>query len=407
METRPNDSGMSQENDDMKASINAITKASLRELASVEAPWCATLLMPAHRAAPENRQDPIRLKNLLQRTEELLVERGVRSADARDLLAPVAALVHDTMFWSQQQGGLGFYFWPHGFREFRVPVELPEKVLVTETPWLLPLLPLANDDARFFVLAISGESVRLLEASRYGAADRDLPGAPQGMEDLARFIEEEKQLQFHTGAAPADNAGNRAAVFHGHGGDAEREKRNIRLREYCQAIDESLMRVLAEESAPLVLAADEPLMGIFRDVCSYRHLLEDGLPINPDELRPAQLQQEAWQKVEPTVKSSQRRTVDVYREAVAHDKGTDRLEDVLRAGSQGRIASLMVDGDAEQWGKFEEGAAGVELHQERKPDDQELVNLAAAMALKQSADVFAWPSDDLPTCEPVAAVLRY
>ncbi len=391
----------------MTVSINAITRASLRELAAIEAPWCATLLMPTHRAAPENRQDPIRLKNLLQRAEELLVEQGVRSADARDTLAPAAALVHDTMFWSQQQGGLGFYFWPHGFREFRVPIELPEKVLVTEIPWVLPLLPLATDDARFFVLAISGESVRLLEASRYGASDRDLPGAPQGMEDLARFIEEEKQLQFHTGAGPADNAGNRAAVFHGHGGDAEREKRKTRLREYCQAIDEALARVLAEESVPLVPAADEPLMGIFREVCSYRNLVKDGLPVNPDGLRPAQLQQDAWQRIEPEVKASQRRAVDAYGEAAARGQGTDRLEDVLWAGSQGRIAALMVDRDAERWGRFEEGAPSVELHGERKPDDQELVNLAAAMALKQSADVFAWPSDELPTCEPVAAVLRY
>ncbi len=67
----------------------------------------------------------------------------------------------------------------------------------------------------------------------------------------------------------------------------------------------------------------------------------------------------------------------------------------------------MIDRDAEQWGRFEEGTTSVELHGERKPDDQGLVNLAAAMALQQSADVFAWPSDELPTCEPVAAVLRF
>ncbi len=391
----------------MTVTTNAVTKALLCELAAVEESWCASVFMPAHRAAPENRQDPIRLKNLLRRTEESLVERGLRSADARDILAPAAAQVHDAMFWTQQQGGLCFYFWPQGFRKFRVPAELKEKVVVDKRPWLLPLLPLATDDARFFVLAISGESVRLLEASRYATAERELPGAPQGMADLARFIDEEKQLQFHTRAAPADNAGNRAAVFHGHGGETERENRNVRLREYCQLIGKPLASVLAEETVPLVLAADGPLMAIFRDVCPYRHLFKEGISGNPDELRPAQLQQEAWQRIEPTVQASQRRAIDAYREAVSHGKGTDRLEDVLSAGSQGRIAALMVDRDAEQWGRFEEGAASVELHGEPKPGDQELVNLAAAMALQQSADVFAWPSDDLPTCEPVAAVLRY
>lgn len=391
----------------MTVTNSPVTRASLRALATVEGPWCASLLIPTHRTAPENRQDPIRLKNLLRLTEERLVERGLRSADVREMLAPAAAHVHDALFWSQQQGGLAFYFWPQGFREFRVPIGLKERVVVNERPWLLPLLPLATDDARFFILALSGESVRLLEASRYAVADRKLPGAPQGMQDLARFIDEEKQLQFHTRAAPTDKAGKRAAVFHGHGGDAEREKRRVRLREYCQLINEPLTRVLAEETASLVVAAAEPLMGVFREVCSYRYLFKEGLPVNPDDLRPAQLQQEAWQRVEPEVKASQRRAADEFREAAAHGKATDRLEDVLRAGSQGRIAALMVDRDAEQWGRFEEDFKNVELHGEPKPGDHELVNLAAAAALQQGADVFAWPSAELPTCEPVAAVLRY
>ena len=384
-----------------------VTKAVLRELTTVDEPWCVSLLMPTHRAQPENRQDPIRLKNLLRRAEEMLVEQGVRSADARDVLAPAASLVSDSLFWSRQDWGLALYFWPQGFQQLHIPAELQERVVVDDRAWIVPLLPLVTDDARFFVLALSGETVRLLEASRYTASERPLPEAPRDFEDLARFIEEEKQLQFHTRAAPAGEAGDRAAVFHGHGGGAEKSVRKTRLREYCQWIDKALARALAGESGPLVLAADEPLMAIFREVGSYRHLFAEGVPGNPDHVRPDQLRDRAWKLVEGRLKQSHRRAVEAYRQAAAHGGGTERLEDVLWAGSQGRIATLLVDRTAERWGRFDGQVGTVELHAQPKPGDHELVNQAAAMALGQSAEVFAWPPDEMPTREPVAAVLRY
>ncbi len=384
-----------------------VTKALLRELAAMDEPWCASLLMPTHRAEPENRQDPIRLKNLIRRAEEMLVEQGVRSADARDVFAPASSLVNDPLFWSRQEDGLALYFWPQGFQQLHIPAELQERVVVDDRAWTVPLLPLVTDDARFFILALSGETVRLFEASRYAASERPLPEAPHDFEDLARFIEEEKQLQFHTRAAPAGDAGDRAAVFHGHGGGVEKSVRKTRLQEYCQWIDRAVARALAAETAPLVLAADRPLMATFREVCSYRYLFEEGVPGNPDHVRPDQLRDRAWKLVESRLKQSHRRAVDAYRQAAAHGRGTHRLEDVLWAGSQGRIAALLVDRTAERWGRFDGQVGTVELHTQPKPGDHELVNQAVAMALHQDAEVFAWPPDEMPTREPAAAVLRY
>ncbi len=135
--------------------------------------------------------------------------------------------------------------------------------------------------------------------------------------------------------------------------------------------------------------------------------VEENIAGNPDDARPEQLSRRAWDLIEPKLKQSQRRTIDAYHQAVAQGNGADRLEDVLWAGSQGRIAALMVARDTEQWGRFDPNVGNAELHGQPKPGDHELVNLAATMALQQSADVFAWPSSEMPTCEPVAAVLRY
>lgn len=48
-----------------------------------------SLFLQTHRAGPEIQQDPIRLKNLLKQAESQLTVEGLRSAEARELLAPV------------------------------------------------------------------------------------------------------------------------------------------------------------------------------------------------------------------------------------------------------------------------------------------------------------------------------
>ena len=230
-----------------------ITRTFLHDLTAIEAPWWVSVLLPTHRTRPENRQDPIRLKNLVSKAESLLVERGVRGAEARRIVQPMMSLVDETLFWSRQEKGLAFYVWPEGLHELRIDSDVAEKVVVNDVPWILPLLPLASEDARFYILAFSAGSVRLFEAARHTIAARDLPGAPRDLEDMLRVFDEEQQLQFHTRAAPAGNRGERAAMFHGQGGGAPQDDRKVRLQEYCQQIDRALQHVLAEEHAPLVL----------------------------------------------------------------------------------------------------------------------------------------------------------
>jgi len=51
--------------------------------------------MPTHRAGTETRQDPIRLKNLLSRAREQLVDGGLRSTEADGILEPARLLLED------------------------------------------------------------------------------------------------------------------------------------------------------------------------------------------------------------------------------------------------------------------------------------------------------------------------
>ena len=70
---------------------------------------CVSIFIPTHFKGPETQQDPIRLKNLLREAEQRLVELEIRPVEARELLAPAAALLDDADFWQHQSNGLALF----------------------------------------------------------------------------------------------------------------------------------------------------------------------------------------------------------------------------------------------------------------------------------------------------------
>ena len=60
-----------------------VTREALTELVETSLVPAVSILMPAHRAGPEIRQDPIRLKNLVRDAETELAARGFALATSR------------------------------------------------------------------------------------------------------------------------------------------------------------------------------------------------------------------------------------------------------------------------------------------------------------------------------------
>ena len=123
--------------------------------------WCVSLFMPTHRGGEGTREDPIRFQNLLRLAEERLVEKGMRTVDARSLLGPARSLEGYSPFWRHLNDGLAMYLAQGVFRYYALPIPLAEQLVVAEHFYIKPLLPLLSGDGRFYVLALSQNQVRL------------------------------------------------------------------------------------------------------------------------------------------------------------------------------------------------------------------------------------------------------
>jgi hypothetical protein len=76
------------------------TDQLLAELSCAQPAPCLSLYQPTHRRHPENRQDPIRFRNLVKELEASLRQR-YPAVEARLLLEPFEAVARSDDFWNQ------------------------------------------------------------------------------------------------------------------------------------------------------------------------------------------------------------------------------------------------------------------------------------------------------------------
>ena len=363
---------------------------------------CVSIYMPTHRAGEQIRQDPIRLKNLVREAQERLVDMGLPSIEIQALLDPINKLFKRAFFWRHQSDGLALFSAAGLFRCYRVPLSFEELVVVTHRFHIKPLLALLASDGRFYVLALSQNSVRMLECTRHTATEVILKNMPKSLADILRS-DYERNLQLHT-ASPV-RKGERSAIFHGHGHSIDDIKMNL-LKFFCR-IDSGLNELLRNEQVPLILAGVDYLLPIYAKANTYKHLMSDGIKGNPEELSNDELRDRAWAIAEPHFIKTRTQAAARYQELSGTDKVTNNLIEIVPASYHGRIDLLFVAVGIQAWGAFDLENSRASLHQEMQPGDQDLLDFSAIYTLLNSGAVFAVAPEAVPDSATIAAVFRY
>jgi len=142
--------------------IDTLSYDELRSLIKQPIGICISLFLPIERAEPPRQQNAVRLENLLRQAEAMLLARGLSLVAAQDLLAPAWQLSEDRSFWAHQSAGLAIFLAPELFRVYRLPRAFEELVVADERLHIAPLLPMLQDDGRYYLLALGLDGVQLL-----------------------------------------------------------------------------------------------------------------------------------------------------------------------------------------------------------------------------------------------------
>lgn len=382
--------------------MNIPTKDDLTALSEPRSGYTVSVYMPTHQAGKDTRENPIRFKNRLQEAEAQLAGHGVRQDDI-DALLHAAHELEDYRFWQNQRAGLALFLQGGELRHYRLPYAPDELTVVSKRAHLKPLLPLLTNDGRFFILVMSLNSARLLEATRYGVSELPLDDMPTSLAEALKYDDFEPHTEHYTVTAP--NRGGEA-IFQGQGAGEDERKTNI-LR-YFKAFDNGLRELLAPQGdrIPVVFMGDKGLFSIYREANHYNGLLAESAPGNPEHLRDEELHARAWELVEPHFRERLERDQEAFAEAAGTSRVGTSLDEVLWAALDARVATLFVALGQREWGTFDASARRLERRDE-SPDTYDLYDAAAAYTLLAGGTVYAVEPGEIPGDGPLAAIYRF
>jgi hypothetical protein len=190
---------------------------------------CVSIYMPTVKAGAETQQNPIRFKNLIREAEAQLQDQEIKRTDAVDFLKPAHQLdQHD--FWQHQDEGLAIFIAENLLRYYQVPLSFEEVVVVSDRFYLKPLLPLLSGDGQFYVLALSQNDIRLIEATRHSVREVELENVPKNLDEALQYDRPDEEIQYRisTSKGGTNNSFQQAGSFHGVGSpDVDRVQEDI------------------------------------------------------------------------------------------------------------------------------------------------------------------------------------
>ncbi len=388
--------------------MNIPSESEFRHLLESDSSPCISIVLTTHRAGVEKQTDVLKLRHAMRDVEHRFHASGLRSAEVESLLQPIHVLLEDEQFWLHAGDGLALYRSAHVFRSYRLPAQVRDHVVISDHFYLKPLLPFLVGNGRYYILAFSQNDIRLLEGTRYSIEDVALPAAvPVSLAQALKYDETENEVRYHSSASGAQvgKGGRHAVIFHGQGVGIDDSK--DRLLRYFQQIDRGLRDLLHDATAPLLLAGVAYLLPIYREANTYPHLLEEGIAGNPDKLQAETLHEQAWAIIEPYVLQPQHEAAARYKDAAGTELASNTLREVLPAACNGRVESLFVALDQEQWGSFDVAMNTLSLHAEAGAGSEDLLDEAARQTLLHGGAVYGVERAAVPGEALVAAVFRY
>ena len=304
--------------------IDIPTLAEFKALAAIKGDTCVSLYVPTEPFRERQRQNRIALKDLAAQALQQLKEAGIDKRRITPLKVQFRRLAGTDAdddkirklqnnkpdpideFWKFQGHSLAVLATPQMMRTFRLPYRPKPLAEVSNRFHLTPLIRAMTSPQDIFVLALAEKGVRLLHVFVNLPPTRiHAPDLPHDAEEVARRASiRERNQKGHL-------QGSEAAKF--------------LLYKFARRVDQVLQSVLAERSAPLILAADEPLSSIYRSVNTYPGLIDETIAGNPNLMSDAQLEDVALPILDRLYERELKSTLARFDELKPRRATTDRL----------------------------------------------------------------------------------
>lgn len=370
-------------------------------LAEREAP-CLSLYQPTHRQHPDNTQDSLRFRNLVNQLAASLREQ-YPTRDISALLQPFEALADDRDFWNHTGDGLAVLGAPDFFRVYRLQRPVAELAVVADSFHTKPLMRIVQSAERYQILGLSRNAFRVFEGNR-DAMDELPPinGVPQTADEWVG-----KDSGDREGAHRAYGPQGGGAVTR-HGTDVKQDADDRDTEQFFRAVDAAVLRHCSQPSGhPLILAALPQHHALFRSVSTNPSLMDEAIDIHPEAMSLDALRERAWQVVQPHYLQRLAGLVESFNTAAANGRGSDGLRAIAEAAVAGRVETLLIEAERLFPGRIDATSGAITTANLAHPDVGDVIDDLGEIVLRKRGKVIIVPAGRMPTNTGVAAIYRF
>jgi hypothetical protein len=343
-----------------------------------------TITLPTHRTSPENRQDPIRVKNLVeQATKRLLEEFSKREiAPLLDRLEQMA----EGIDYRYTLNGLALFANRDFSRAVQLPFTLRENVSVGETFLTRNLVFAMNRTPRYWTLVLSEKPTRLFEGTRDNLIEVQEGGFPI----------------LHEGPGGEQS-------LPGGFGIEKTTYRDEYHRKFFRQIDTALKPFLADDPLPLVVVGVDRFLAFFNEVTDHKGSILATLQGSHDKTSSSELAKLVWPLVKVALAEQRQKVFSELDKAVGENIVASTISEVWRLASDGRGSLLLVEEDFHFPARVDE--TGRHLTPADDPAapgviDDAVDDIIETVLSKQGRVVFV-ENGQLETHQRIALILRY
>lgn len=364
------------------------TKADIERIAAFRGPGSVSIYLPTGTTPQEADRARIELKNHLSHAVRALEALGLPRERVLSVQAEGESILENRDFWRYQSRSLAIFLDGGVAETFRLPNRLTSACEVADRFYIKPLLRAVTFPQSAFILALAQNSVRVIRVDPEASPELvAVEGMPR---DVASVVGK-------------TSISGRAAEGRIQGSEGQK----VRMLEYVQAIERALHPLLANSTDPLILAAAEPLAGIFRGATEYPGLVEETMAGNPEEKTEADLAAGARIVLDKLYEARIAKLKDDFESRIAARTASADLSDIARAATFGAVETLVFDIDHRVPGSIDDESGAISYAEADDAGYYGVVDEIIRRSLASKATVYAVRADDVPGGGAVAAAVRF
>ncbi|MFO7633203.1 MAG: hypothetical protein R6W76_11715 [Caldilinea sp.] len=343
-----------------------------------------TITLPTHRTSPDNKQDPIRVRNLVAQAQEQLLQE-FNKRELGPLLERLDRLSSEVDYRFALDG-LVMYVNKGFDAKFYLPFAVPERVIVAETFLTRDLVFAMNRMRRYWILALSEQPTRLFE----------------GFHDTLVEVTDGGFPMVHEGPGGAQ------ALPGGYGKKVSAH-RDERHRQFFRSVDAALKPFLGADPLPLGVVGVDRYLAFWDEVTTHGEFIRDSRLGNYDHMTPHELGEVIWPLVQQALAEREQRQLDELAQMANQQRVISTLGEVWRSANLGRGKTLFVERDYHEPGRLDE--TGLLLLSSDEPNAPgvipDAVDEVIEMVLSKGGEVVCVENGQLETFQRIALILRY